>query len=437
MFPPIASVRVPRNEDLSFPLQNPLIRTTVPGFPGLLNMLRPSATPPRLATLVLLTAVSVLTLNLFLPSLAGIAREFEVSYVLASFSVSGYLAVTAVLQIVLGPLGDLYGRRPVLQGSFAVFAVASLVAALAPNIWVFLGARVVQAGVISGSILASAIITDTSERAKAASLMGYVSMAMALGPMLAPVIGGFLDEAYGWRAAFWLYTALGVAMSLLIWVDVGETNPAPAATFGKQMRAYSELFRSRRFWGYSFCVGFGIGTFFLFVSAAPLVATEVFGLNTAAVGIGIGSITGGFFFGSFLSGVFAARAGILRMMFIGRIAAFGGVALALIATLTLGAQVYVFFAGAICAGFGNGLSVPSARAGALSIRPHLAGSAAGLSGALTMAVGALVSSLPGVFITGENGAWLALLFMLGTTFCALMAVVYVWFIDQREGVAVA
>lgn len=399
-------------------------------------MLRPATTPPHLATLVLLTAVSVLTLNLFLPSLAGIADEFAVSYVLAALSVSGYLAVTAVLQILLGPLGDLYGRRPVLVWSFGVFAVASLVAALAPNIWVFLSARVVQAAVVSGGILASAIITDTSERAKAASLMGYVSMAMALGPMLAPVIGGFLDEAFGWRAAFWLYTALGAGMSLLIWIDVGETNPAPAATFGKQMRAYSELFGSRRFWGYSFCAGFGIGTFFLFVSAAPLVATKVFGLSPAIVGIGIGSITGGFFVGSFLSGVFATRAGILRMMFIGRIVAFGGVGLALIVTLIGGAQVLVFFAGAISAGFGNGLSVPSARAGALSIRPHLAGSAAGLSGSLTMAVGAVVSSLPGLFLTAENGAWLALLFMLGTTFCALAAVVYVWTIDRREGVAV-
>lgn len=395
-------------------------------------MFSAAKTPPHLVTLILLTAVSVLTLNLFLPSLAGIAADFEVSYVLASLSISGYLAITAALQILLGPLADLYGRRPVLLWSFAVFTLASLAAAMAPNIWVFLGARIFQAGVISGSILSSAIITDTAERSRAASLMGYVSMAMAVAPMLAPVLGGFLDQAFGWRAAFWLYSALGVGLSLLIWVDLGETSTTRDATLGRQLRAYSELFTSRRFWGYSFCAGFGIGTFFLFVSLAPLVGAEVFDLSPALVGIGIGSITSGFFVGSFLSGIFASRAGVLRMMFLGRFVAFGGVAAALLLTVIGGAQVYVFFAGAIMAGLGNGLSVPSARAGALAIRPHLAGSAAGLSGALTMGVGALVSPLPGLFITGQNGAWLGLLLMLGMTLIALLSVFYVLSVDRRE-----
>ena len=395
-------------------------------------MLRPATSPPHLITLILLTAISVLSLNMFLPSLAHIAQDFGVSYAWASVSVSGYLAVTAVLQIVLGPLADRYGRRPVLLLCMVLFAVSSVVAALAADIVVFLGARIVQSAVIAGSALASAVISDTSERSKAASLMGYVSMAMAVAPMLAPMLGGALDQMFGWRAGFWLYAALGFGVLWLIWADLGETNPAPAATFLAQLRAYGELFRSRRFWGYSVCAAFGVGAFYLFISATPLVAAEVFDLSPAVVGLGIGSITCGFFVGSFLSGRYAERVGILPMIFAGRIVAFCGVLTALMLLLFWQTHPAIYFGGGISAGLGNGLSIPSARAGALAIRPHLAGSASGLSGALIVAGGAVLTPLPGLVLTPENGAWLAMVLILGATLGGVLSAAYVWDVNRRE-----
>ncbi|MEX0283203.1 MAG: multidrug effflux MFS transporter [Paracoccaceae bacterium] len=395
-------------------------------------MFRPATTPPHLATLIMLTGTSVLSLNMFLPSLANIADEFGVSYAVASLSVSGYLAVTAVLQILLGPIADRYGRRPVMLATMLLFAIASVVAATASNITVFLAARIVQAAVIAGSALASAIITDTSEKTRAASLMAYVSMAMAVAPMLGPMLGGALDQAFGWRSGFWFYAVAGFVLLWLTWVDLGETNPAPAATLGKQIRAYSELFGSRRFWGYSVCAAFGVGVFYIFISAVPKVAADVFGLSPFVVGIGIGSITLGFFFGSFLSGRYSQRMGILWMVFAGRIVAFVGILLALLVLLVWDAHPLVFFAGGICGGFGNGLTIPNARAGALAIRPHLAGSASGLSGALIVAGGAILTPLPGLLLTPENGAWLAMLLMLGAAIGGLLSAVYVWDVDRRE-----
>ncbi|MBO6775996.1 MAG: multidrug effflux MFS transporter [Marinibacterium sp.] len=395
-------------------------------------MFRPSNTPPHLTTLILLTAVSVLSLNMFLPSLAHIARDFESSYLLASISISGYLAVTAVLQIILGPVADRYGRRPVLLGCLVLFVLASICAALAQSIWIFLAARLVQAGIIAGSALASAIISDTADRSHAASLMGYVGMAMAVAPMLAPMLGGALDQFFGWRSGFWLYAGLGGALLWLTWVDLGETNPAPADTFTAQLRAYPELFRSRRFWGYSICAAFGVGAFYLFVSSTPLVAVEVFHLSPTIVGLGIGSITGGFFVGSFLSGQYSERMGPLRMIFAGRIVAFVGVLIALLVLLLWDSHPVVYFAGGIAAGLGNGLTVPNARAGALAIRPHLAGSASGLSGALIVAGGAVLTPLPGLLLTPENGAWLALVLMLSAALGGLAAALYVWAVDRQE-----
>ncbi len=396
-------------------------------------MFTPATTPPHLATLVLLTATSVLSLNMFLPSLAHIAQDFGVSYALASVAISGYLAVTGILQIILGPVADRFGRRPVLLVCLLLFAVASVCAALAQSIWVFLCARIVQAGVIAGSALASAVISDTAEKSRAASLMAYVGMSMAVAPMLAPMLGGALDELFGWRSGFWVFSGLGATMLWLVWADLGETNPAPADTFLEQVRAYSELFRSRRFWGYSVCAAFAVGMFYIFISSAPLVAADVFDLSPTIVGIGIGSITGGFFIGSFLSGRYSERMGLLWMIFAGRIVAFCGVFAALMLMLLWTSHPLLFFGGGIAAGLGNGLTVPNARAGALAIRPHLAGSAAGLSGALMVAGGAVLTPLPGLLMTPQNGAWLGLVLMLGASVGGLLAAAFVWDVDRREG----
>ena len=212
-------------------------------------MIRPATTPPHLVTIVLLTATSTLTLNMFLPSLSGMAEDFEVSYGLISLSVAGYLGITAVLQLILGPLSDRYGRRPVLLGAVAVFATASVGCTLAPDAYTFLAFRLLQGGIISGWAISQAIIRDQYDAQSSASLLGYISMAMAVGPMLAPIIGGALDQAFGWRATFMLYTTLGLVLMFLIWSDLGETNHNRTETLTAQIKDYPTLLQARRFWG--------------------------------------------------------------------------------------------------------------------------------------------------------------------------------------------
>ena len=149
----------------------------------------------------------------------------------------------------MGPLSDRFGRRPVLLVGLAVFTLASLGCALATDIWVFLGFRLLQGTVISGWALSLAVIRDTVPSREAASLIGYIGMAMAVAPMLGPMFGGVLDELFGWRASFWAFVVFGAAVLCLCWVDLGETNKTPSDTFMRQFHAYPELFRSRRFWG--------------------------------------------------------------------------------------------------------------------------------------------------------------------------------------------
>ncbi len=398
-------------------------------------MLYSAASPPRMVTLVLLTALSVLSLNMFLPSLSNIAEAFQADYALVNLSIAGYAGMTAVLQLIMGPLSDRFGRRPVLLVGLVIFILASLGCLLATNIWVFLLFRMLQGAIICGWVLSNAVIRDMVPAREAASLMGYLAMAWAVAPMLGPMFGGVLDELFGWRASFLAFVGFGVAILGLCWIDLGETNKTPSDTFMKQFQTYPELFRSRRFWGYALCMAFSTGTFYSFLGGSPLVAKTVLALSPAKLGFYMGTITAGFALGSFLSGRYAKRYPLTTMMISGRISACAGLAVGLVLVLAGFVHEISLFGATVFVGLGNGLTMPSCNAGVLSVRPRLAGSASGLAGALTVGGGAVLTSVTGAIVTEENGAHALLGMMLFSSSMALAAALYVLWIDRREGLA--
>lgn len=392
-----------------------------------------ATSPPRLFTLVLLSALSVLSLNMFLPSLSNIAEAFQADYALVNLSIAGYAGMTAVMLLIMGPLSDRFGRRPVILVGLVIFILASLGCLLATNIWVFLLFRMLQGAIICGWVLSNAVIRDMVPAREAASLMGYLAMAWAVAPMLGPMFGGALDELFGWRASFLAFVGFGVAIFALCWVDLGETNKTPSGTFMKQFQAYPELFRSRRFWGYALCMAFSTGAFYAFLGGSPLVAKTVLALSPATLGFYMGTITAGFAVGSFLSGRYAKRYPLTTMMISGRIVACAGLMVGLALVLAGVVNVISLFGATVFVGLGNGLTMPSSSAGALSVRPKLAGSASGLSGALTVGGGAVLSSITGAILTEENGAYALLGMMLFSSLMALVAALYVLRIDRHEG----
>jgi Bcr/CflA subfamily drug resistance transporter len=391
-----------------------------------------SVAPPRLFTLVLLSGLSVVSLNMFLPSLSNIAEEFQADYAFVNLSIAGYAGMTAVLQLVMGPLSDRFGRRPVVLAALVIFVLASLGCLLATDIWTFLVFRMMQGAIISGYAVSLAIIRDSAPAQKAASLMGYVAMAWAVAPMLGPMFGGALDELFGWRASFWAFFGFGGAVLCLCWVDLSETNKTPSETFMQQFRSYPALFRSRSFWGYALCMAFSTGAFYIFLGGAPLVAATVLEMSPATLGFYMGTITAGFVLGSFLSGRFAARHALTTMMIAGRIIACAGLILGLVLSLAGVVHVASLFGACVFVGVGNGLTMPSSSAGAMSVSPTLAGSASGLSGALTVAGGAVMSALPGAILTGANGSYALLGMMLLSSLLALAAALYVLWLDRCE-----
>lgn len=398
-------------------------------------MISAATAPPRLLTLGLLTALSVLSLNMFLPSLSSMAEDLQTDYGLVNLSIAGYAASTAVLQLVLGPLSDRFGRRPVILAGLVIFILASLGCALAAEIRVFLAFRMLQGAIISGYVVSLAVIRDSARAQEAASLVGYVSMTMAVAPMVGPMFGGMLDELFGWRASFWAFAILGTAVLALCWVDLGETNKTPSETILKQLGAYPELFRSPRFWGYALCMAFSIGAFYAFLGGAPFVAKTVFEMSPATLGVYMGSTTAGFLLGSFLSGRYASRYPLTTMMIAGRLVACTGLAVGLALFLAEAVHVLSLFGPCVLLGVGNGLTTPSSSAGALSVRPKLAGSASGLAGAITVGGGAVISAITGAILTEESGAQMLLGVMLFTALAGLLAALYVLRADRREGQA--
>ena len=382
-------------------------------------------TPPHLSTLILIAGLAALSMNIFLPSLPNMAAYFQVDYAVMQLSVALYLGASAVLQVIVGPLSDRFGRRRLLLGSMVLFALASIGTLLAPTIEIFLICRTAQAVIATGMVLSRAIARDMVDEAQAASMIGYLTMGMSIVPMLGPFIGGMLDEAFGWKASFTMLLLAGLIVMALTWVDLGETSTRRHASFRAQFREYPALFASPRFWGYVLAASLTSGVFFAYLGGAPFVGTEIYGLSPTWLGIYFGATAIGYALGNFLSGRFSVRVGINPMILFGTLVTSGGLA-ALAFLLAAGlAPAWIFFGFFAFVGIGNGMVLPNATAGMLSVRPHLAGTASGLGGAIMIGGGAALAGLAGTLLKPGSTAWPLLIIMLTSSFLSIVAILYV------------
>ena len=386
-----------------------------------IRFLDPS-TPPHIFTLIALTGLGALSMNIFLPSLPGMTDYFQTDYRLMQLSVALYLGVNAVLQVFIGPISDRYGRRPILLGAIALFLLATIGCIFAPTAEIFLAFRMMQAVIVAGLVLGRAVVRDMYPQDQAASQIGYVTMGMAVVPMIGPAIGGVLDQAFGWQSNFWMLMLLGVLVLGLTMRDLGETAHSTSGSFRAQFAEYPELLRARRFWGYCLSAAFASGAFFAYLGGAPYVGTEVFGMSPATLGLFFGAPALGYFFGNWVSGRFSVRLGINKMILYGAIASMAGLATSLLLFYAGLKTAYVFFGFMTFVGLGNGMVLPNATAGMLSVRPHLAGTASGLGGAIMLGGGAGLSALAGALLVPGTGAWPLLWIMLATAICAIIAI---------------
>lgn len=390
-------------------------------------------TPPHLTTLVLLAGLSALSMNVFLPSLPGMTAYFNTDYALMQLSISAYLGLTGVLQLIIGPLSDRYGRRPVILTSISIFLAASVGCLLATDIETFLFFRMIQTAIAVGMVLSRAIVRDMVPANEAASMIGYVTMGMALVPMAAPAIGGYLDVFFGWKANFCILLIVGGVVTVIIWLDLGETNQNKTASLTQQLADYPELFGSRRFWGYCMIAAFASGSFFAFLGGAPYVAENFFGLKPSELGLYFGIVSLGYMAGNFVSARYSVRFGINAMMLYGSGVTLVSVVFSLGLFLAGSIHPMSFFGPMLGVGLGNGMTLPNSNAGMVSVRPHLAGSASGLGGAIMLGGGASLAALTGMLLTPGSGPFPLLYVMIGTSALAILTSFYNIRVERMAG----
>ncbi|SFQ96279.1 MFS transporter, DHA1 family, bicyclomycin/chloramphenicol resistance protein [Poseidonocella sedimentorum] len=365
-----------------------------------------------------------MSMNIFLPSLPRMTEHFDTDYGIMQLSVALYLACIAVLQLIIGPISDKYGRRPIMLGGIFLFVLATFGCIHAPSVEVFLAFRMCQAVSAVGMVLSRAIVRDMVPGERAASMIGYVTMGMSIVPMLAPVLGGFLDELSGWQANFWALMAMGLFLFALTFFDQGETATPSTLSLGRQFSEYPELFRSQRFWAFSLTNAFASGAFFAYLGGAPFVGTEVFGLDPRTLGLYFGAPAVGYLVGNGISGRFSTSLGINRMIAWGSSLAALGVVIAIVLFALGYGSALAFFAPMTFIGLGNGMTIPNATAAMLSVRPRLAGSASGLGGSIMIGGGAALSALAGAMLGEGTGAWPLLWIMLASASAGIASAGY-------------
>ncbi len=355
------------------------------------------------AMLIAMAAIGPLALNIFIPSMPGLQATFASSPGVVQLTLTVYLAGLALCQLLYGPLSDRYGRRPMLIAGMVLFVVASVACALSTSIEMLIAARGVQAvGGASGMILSRAIVRDMFSREKSASVLGYITMAWVVAPMVAPLIGGILDQHFSFRASFWLLAIIGSMVLLGAIASLPETNRnlQPDASLVRT-RVYGELLRNRGFRGYAATMTFGAAVFFLYLAVAPFIIITVRGHSPVEYGMWTIVAALGYMAGNFASGRFSENIGNDRMIGYGNwLTLAGAVAMLGLAVAGFLHPAFLFLPMAVCA-FGNGLTIPNALTAAISVDPRNIGSGAGLAGFIQMTIGALASQSVGY----AQGTW--------------------------------
>lgn len=387
---------------------------------------------PRLWVLIVLSALSVLPINMFLPSLPGIAKDLAADFVLVNLAVAGYAVATAVVHLLAGALSDRFGRKPVALTALSVFTLASVGCSLATDIGTFLVCRLLQGAVIALYSVCLATIRETSDELAATSRIGYVSSAWAVAPMVGPTFGGLLDTFFGWRANFIAFAILGAAGLCLAAFHLRETNLSRSGSIALQIRGYRDLGRSPRFWAYALCMALSIGTLYAFLGGAPLVAAQLLESSSVMLGFYMGMVPAGFILGSFVVGRFGSRYTPTGFILAGRLLVCSGLLVGL-ALCVLGAtHPLAFFGPCVCVGLGNGLTMPVANSRILSVRPDLAGTTAGLANSLTVAGAGIVAFLSGLVVSASNAQFAVLSVMLVSSVLSLAVAMIVASLEKSE-----
>ena len=351
--------------------------------------------PKSKSMLVLITALVAtgpISTDMYLPALPDIRDAFDVTTLGVQLTLSVFLFGLAFAQLILGPLSDKFGRRPVLLGGLALYFVASIACAMATTIEILILSRFFQAaGVCAGSVVGRAVVRDIHGPDEAARMLAYIASGIAVAPLVAPLIGGQLALAFGWPSIFWVMAAIALILFFTTHSALGETNQwkkADALNPKRFLRNYSTLIKDAEYRSFVLASAFNFSGLFAFISGASFVLIEGLGLDIETFGFAFGFVVIGFMVGAQISARLTKRIGLERMIEIGgRLAIVSG-AIGLAVQFIFPHSVFLVIIPMALYLTSVGLILPNATAGAIAPHQDMAGAASALLGFVQMMMAA-------------------------------------------------
>ncbi len=349
----------------------------------------------------LLVSFAPMTIDLYLPALPEMTRDLGTDITAMQLTLSVYMIGFAISQTFFGPISDRFGRKPVILMGTAIYLVASVACAVATSVEQLILFRLFQSiGAAAAPVVARAVVRDMYTREEAARMFSVVTTVVAIAPVIAPVLGGYIVIWLGWRANFWILTGFGSVAMLLVITLLPETNrvPDPTATkVGRMIENFGTMLGNRVYAGYLLTVMGTFGGLFAYLIGSSFVLVDQLGMSEEAFGLSFGGASVGFMSGAFLGSQIVRRVGIERMCLMGT--ACTAIAGLLIFGLIWSGEITIWsvIVPTVIYFTGMGMSQPNIQAGAISPFPQMAGAAASLLGLAQYISAGIMSIVIGVF----------------------------------------
>ncbi|HZP76130.1 MAG TPA: multidrug effflux MFS transporter [Pseudolabrys sp.] len=369
-------------------------------------MLRPG-TFALTALLALLTGIGPFSVDMYLPSLPDIEHGLGATAAQVQLTISSYLVGFAVGGILYGPVSDRYGRKPVLLAAMTLFGLASIACLLSTSIEMLIVARALQSlGGCGAVVIARAVVRDLYSGAQAGRELSRIGAVMALAPVVAPLLGGVLQTAFGWRANFvvlvlFALVALGAVSFLL--PETLRKQPDEPFSLAAMARSYGVVGRSAYFLAHMGLSALSFAGLFAWISVSAFVLQNLYGLPPALFAIAFAIGSGGYLVGTWIAAKMVTRLGLARMLGVGSLTqAVGGIAMVLGLALGLHWLFALVLPMAIYLA-GMGMVLPQSAAGALTPFPQRAGAASSLLGLVQQSTAAICGAIVGALL--GHSAW--------------------------------
>jgi len=368
----------------------------------------------------LLSAIGPFAIDMYLPALPSIGQDLHAGTAAVQMSLLIFFLSMGFGQIVVGPISDMVGRKAPLYAGLALFMVGGVGSAMAPTIEWLIAFRFLQGlGASAGMAVPRAIVRDLHTGNEAAKLMSLLMLVFSVSPILAPLTGSQIIESFGWRAVFWTVTGAAVLATILLATSLKETRPVEeraGSSFGAALSGYRFLMGDRNFLGLVSIAGFGIASFFVYLSSSSFILIDHYGLSPSVYSVFF-SINAVAFIGmSQLTGILADRFGLKRVVWVA-VTGYATTMVALFAIMASGVDRLDVMAALLFVGYGFlGLVIPTTSVLAMEEHGEIAGTASALMGTLHFAIGAVAMGIAGLFFDGTPLPMVA-----GIALCAVIA----------------